>query len=405
MATAESDTDDSGHAGLHGPDTLAVHAGTRGGQPYGAVAVPIVQTSTYTFRDTAELRDHMTGVAHRMEYGRYGNPTQRAAELKIAALEGADDALCFASGMAAVTTTLLTMLRAGQHVVLTDDCYRRTRQFCRVVLGKLGVEHTVAPTDDLEALRAAIRPETRVLLTESPTNPYLKVVDLPALATLKSASRYMKIVVDATFATPVNQRALAQGADLVIHSGTKYLAGHNDVLCGVVAGAGPLVGAVREMSAMLGGVLDPHAAYLLIRGLKTLPLRVERQNATALRLARALERHPRVERVYYPGLESHPSHEVARRLMRGFGGVVSFVLDADLEATSRFIDRCEVFQIGPSLGGVESLIEQVALMSYFELTTEERLTLGIRDSLVRMAVGVEEADDLQRALFDALDAV
>lgn len=387
-----------------GIETVAVHAGTRGAQPWGSLTVPIAQTATYVFRDTAELTAHMSGLTDRMEYGRYGNPTQRAAEVKLAALDGAGDALLFGSGMAAVTTTLLTMLRQGQHVVLTSDCYRRTRQFCQQVLGKLGVDVTLVPPDDLDAIDAAIRPETRVLVTESPTNPYLKVVDLPAIAALKRG-RYFKILVDATFATPVNQRPLSQGADLVVHSATKYLGGHNDLLCGVVAGPAPLVGAIRELQAILGGVVDPHAAWLLIRGLKTLPVRVRAQNASALRLARALEGHPRVARVYYPGLASHPNHAIAARLMSGFGGVVSFELDADLEATGRFIDAVRIFQIGPSLGGVESLIEQVALMSYFELSTEERLALGIRDSLVRMAVGLEDAADLERDLLTALDAV
>jgi len=383
--------------------TRAVHAGTGGPQPHGSVTVPIVQASTYTFRDTAELVAHMRGETLRMEYGRYGNPTQRAAEEKLAALDEAGDALLFGSGMAAITTTLLTILRQGQHIILTGDCYRRTRQLCRQVLGKLGVEVSVVPADDLDAIEAAFRPETRVLFTESPTNPYLNVVDLPALAALAKGHR-AKLIIDATFATPINQRPLTQGADLVIHSGTKYLAGHNDVLCGVVAGPAPMVQAIREMHGVLGGICDPHAAWLLIRGLKTLPLRVEAQNATALRLARTLEAHPRVERVYYPGLASHPHHAIARTLMTGFGGVVSFVLASDLEGTSRFIDATRIFQIGPSLGGVESLIEQVALMSYFELTTEERLALGIRDSLVRMAVGLEDPDDLEAALLVALDA-
>ncbi len=387
-----------------GLQTTAVHAGTDARQPHAALQVPIYQTATYTFRDTAELTAFMSGEVERMEYGRYGNPTQRAAEEKIAALEGAQDALLFGSGMAAVTTTLLTLLRQGQHVVLTDDCYRRTRQFCRQVLGRLGVEVSVVPADDLAALEAALRPETRVLVTESPTNPYLKVVDIPALAALKKG-RSFKIVIDATFATPVNQRPLTQGADLVVHSATKYLGGHNDLLAGVIAGAAPLVQGIRELQAILGGVLDPHAAWLLIRGLKTLPLRVRQQNETAMRLARRLASHPKVDEVYYPGLETHATHEVARRLMSGFGGVVSFTLRADLEATGRFIDAVRIPRIGPSLGGVETLIEQVALMSYFELTTEERLAVGIRDSLVRLSVGLEDADDLEADLLQALEAL
>ncbi|MCB9726939.1 MAG: aminotransferase class I/II-fold pyridoxal phosphate-dependent enzyme [Deltaproteobacteria bacterium] len=385
-----------------GSGTLAVHAGTDGAQPHGTVALGIFRTSTYTFRDTAELCAHMTGERPRMEYGRYGNPTQAAAEAKLAALDGAQHALLFGSGMAAVTTTLLAMLRQGQHIVLTDDCYRRTRQFCVQILSRLGIEHSIVPTT-AEAVAAALRPETRVVLTESPTNPYLRVADLPAIASVLRGHP-AKLVVDSTFATPINQRPLSQGADLVIHSATKYLGGHNDILAGVVSG-GPIVEAIRDLQAILGGIVDPETAWLLVRGLKTLPLRIAAQNATAQRLAERLEADPRVARVYYPGLPTHGTHEVARRLMSGYGGVISMELRADLAGTSRFIDATRIPQIAPSLGGPETLIEQVALMSYFELTTEEREALGIRDSLVRLAVGLEDAEDLERDLVAALDAI
>jgi cystathionine gamma-synthase len=390
----------AGDESKYRPDTLAVHAGTDGEHPFGTLALGIHRTSTYTFRDTAELTAHMRGEVVRMEYGRYGNPTQAAAEAKLAALDGATHALLFASGMAAVTTTLLAMLRQGQHIVLTDDGYRRTRQFCVKVLSRLGVEHTIVPTT-AAAVADALQPNTRVVLTESPTNPYLRVADLPAIADVLRGHP-AKLVVDSTFATPINQRPLSQGADLVIHSATKYLGGHHDILAGVVTG-GPIVEAIREMQAIVGGIVDPETAWLLVRGLKTLPLRVRAQNATAQRLAVRLARHPRVAEVYYPGLPSHPTHDVARRLMTGYGGVISFVLDADLEATSRFIDAVRIPRIGPSLGGPESLIEQVALMSYFELTTEEREAIGIRDSLVRLAVGLEDVEDLEADLLAALD--
>jgi len=387
-----------------GLDTLAVHAGTRSEQPEGAVTVPIFQTSTYTFRDTAELRSHFSGEPHRMEYGRYGNPTQVACERKLAALEGTDAALLFASGMSAVTTTLLALVRAGQHVILVGDCYRRTRQFCQTVLAKFGVETTLVGAGDLGAIDAAIQKNTRVVVTESPTNPYLNCIDVAALKALKTKGRRFKVMIDATFATPINMRPHARGADLVVHSATKYLGGHNDLLAGVVCGSQPIIDAIREMQGILGGIVDPHAAYLLIRGLKTLPLRVRQQNATAMRLAAMLEAHPKVDQVWYPGLESHPTHAIARETMRGYGGVVSFALKADLDATSRFIDATRLFGIGPSLGGVESLIEQVALMSYIELTTEQRAAIGISDSLVRMAVGLENVEDLEADLLAALEA-
>jgi cystathionine gamma-synthase len=231
------------------------------------------------------------------------------------------------------------------------------------------------------------------------------VVDLAALLQAKRLHPRVKILIDATFATPVNQRPLEQGADLVLHSCTKYLGGHNDLLAGVVVGDGALVSLVREARDVLGGVLDPHAAYLLLRGLKTLPLRVERQNTTGLAIARWLEAQPEVERVYYPGLTSHPDHAVAVRSMTGFGGVVSFVLRADLDLTARALDACELATIAPSLGGVETLIEQPAIMSYYGLTSEERAALGIRDGLVRLAVGVEDADDIREDLERVLRVV
>lgn len=387
--------------------TLAVHAGEPRPQPGDAVVTPIACTSTYAFRDTAALRDHFEGRSERDEYGRYGNPTVRVAERKLAALEVAEDCALFASGMAAITTALLALLRPGQHVILTADGYRRTRQFVTGFLARFGVEHTLVEPGDHAAIAAAIVPgKTRVLLGESPTNPYLRVADLDALTALRRQHRGLKLLVDSTFATPVNQRPLTRGADLVLHSCTKYLGGHNDLLAGAVCGDAALVGAVRELRGVLGGVLDPHSAYLLTRGLKTLELRVARQNASGQRVAEFLAAHPAIERVYYPGLPDHPDHAVARAQMRGFGGVVSFLVRGDHTGeearTSRFIDRCKLPQIGPSLGGVESLIEQPALMSFYELSTEQRRAIGIRDNLVRLSVGVEDPEDLLADLAQAL---
>lgn len=385
------------------PATLAVHAGERQPNPDSAIVPPIACTATYTFRDTAELRDHFEGRVAREEYGRYGNPSVAAVERKLAALDAAEDCAVFASGMAAITTTLFALLRGGQHVVLTADGYRRTRQFVTGFLKRYGVESTLVEPGDYEALAAAIVPgKTRVLLGESPTNPYLRVADLDALAAIKARHRGVKIVIDATFATPINLQPLRRGADLVIHACTKYLGGHNDLLAGAVCGDAGLVAAVRDLRGLLGGVLDGHSAYLLHRGLKTLALRVERQNHSAHRIAAFLEGHPEVERVYYPGLASHPDHAVAAAQMTGFGGVVSFLVRGDLDRTSRFIDACTVPRIGPSLGGVESLIEQPALMSFYELSTEERLAVGIRENLVRLAVGVEDVEDLLADLDRAL---
>ncbi len=386
-----------------GRSTLAVHGGEARKKAHDSLTPPVVFSATYSFSKTQELCDYFEGRIDREEYGRYGNPTVRAAEQKLASLEGGADCVLFGSGMAAVTTALFTLLEAGDHVVMTSDCYRRTRQLVTAFLGRFGVTSTLVDPGDFDALERALQPgRTRLIVSESPTNPYLRVVDVRRLAEIRDRHRGVKLLVDATFATPVNCRPIELGADLVIHSCTKYLGGHNDLLAGAVCGPAGLVSAIRDARGVLGGVLDAHSAYLLCRGLKTLALRVERQNQSALRIARWLEAHPSVERVFYPGLESHPDHAVARSQMTGFGGVVSFLVRGDLQAASRVVDRCRVATLAPSLGGVETLIEQPALMSFFELTTDERLAIGIRDNLIRLSVGVEDPDDLIADLSRAL---
>jgi cystathionine gamma-synthase len=381
-----------------------VHAGEPRIKAASAVTTPIIQTATYTFADTRELADYFEGRIQRDEYGRYGNPTQRVAETKLAALDGAEDGLLFSSGMAAITTTLFAMLSKGAHVVVTDDAYRRTRQFLHQILRRYGVEVSTVAAGDYERMEEAVRQTTRLIFSESPTNPYNRILDLERVADIGRRHR-VKTVIDSTFATPINQRPIDFGIDLVIHSATKYLGGHNDLLAGVVLGTAELVGAIREMQGVIGPVADPFAAYLLIRGIKTLALRVARQNESAQRIAEFLAAHPKVERVHYPGLASHPEHAIAVRQMRGFGGVVSFEVRGDLAAATRLVDACRIPRIAPSLGGVESLIEQPALMSFYELTTEERLQVGIKDSLVRYAVGVEDAADLIADLDQALETV
>lgn len=387
--------------------TRVVHAGEKRNKPYHALTTPIAQTSTYTFENTRDLVDYMDAKlwgdeTEREEYGRYGNPTIAVTEAKLADLDSGEAACLFSSGMAAITTTLLSLLSAGGHVIMTDDCYRRTRQFVTKFLARYGVEATQVPMGDYEAMEAAIRPNTKLIVSESPTNPYLRVLDLEKLVAI-AKKHNLKTIVDSTFATPINQRPLEYGVDFVIHSATKYLGGHNDLLAGVVVGSDYMIGAIKETQAMLGDVSDPHTAYLLLRGLKTLELRVQRQNETADKIAHFLAKHPAVSNVYYPGLLSHPDYEVAIEQMSGFGGVVSFELETDLEGTGRFIDHLQIPYIGPSLGGVESLVEQVALVSYYELSTEERAKIGISDSLIRLAVGIESADDLLQDLAQALD--
>lgn len=398
-----------------GKSTKAVHGNVdkRSWQPHHSLTTPITQTATYTFKDTADLCDFMEakmwggGDDGRGEYGRYGNPTVRSVEKRIAALEGAGDAILFPTGMTAVTNTILAILPTGSHLVMTDDCYRKTRQFCNTFLVRLGIETTQVPMGDYEALEAAIQDNTRLIVSESPTNPYLRVADLERLAAIAKRHKRVKTIIDSTFATPVNQRPLEFGIDLVIHSGTKYLSGHNDVMAGVIAGDAGLLHALRQNQGMLGGIADPHAAWLVERGLKTLALRVIQQNASAQTIAEYLETHTAVERVWYPGLASHPDHEIATAQMSGFGGVISFEIapiegENVADTTSRFIDAMTIPYIAPSLGGVESLIEQPAYMSFYELSTEERLSIGIKDNLVRFAIGIEDIADILADLEQAL---
>ena len=396
------------------PATRAVHAGERRQHSNHALVDPIYQTATYTFRDTADVCDfqqaHKDGhPGDRLEYGRYGNPTVAAAEERLAALEGAETAIQFSSGMSAITTALLglcttTPTAAGCHLVMTDDCYRRTRQFCVEFLSRLNVTTTVVPLGDYAALEAAIRPETRLLVSETPTNPYLRILDVERFAEI-ARRRGVISLVDSTFATPINLRPLEWGVDIVTHSATKYLGGHNDLLAGFLAGSRTLLQPLRDLGGVLGGVSDPNTAYLLIRGLKTLALRVEHQNRAGQQVAEYLEGHPAIERVWYPGLESHPQHRTAAAQMSGFGGVVSFQVSGGLEAASRFIDALHIPFISPSLGGAESLVIQPALMSYYDYTPEQRHKLGIADNLVRFALGLEDPADLIADIEQALAQV
>lgn len=393
-------------AGECGPSTTSVHGGAVRPNAYHSLTMPVVQTATFTFENTTDLCAFQEarlwgGACDRTEYGRYGNPTVAACEAKLAALDHGDGAILYASGMAAITSVLLSMLPTGAHILIGDDCYRRTRQFCLTFLKRLGISTTVVPTGDLVSLEAAIRPNTRLIISESPTNPYLRVADLTRLASI--ARRHgIKTLIDSTFATPINQRPLDFGIDLVVHSCTKYLSGHNDLLAGAVVGRGELIDPLRQSLGVLGAVSDPHSASLLLRGLKTLALRVLRHNENGHRVARFLEGHAAVRRVWYPGLPSHPDYAVAQAQMGGFGGVVSFEIDGDLTTTSRFVDALRIPTIAASLGGAETLVEQPALMSYYELSTDERLAVGMKDNLVRLSLGLEDGDDLVADLAQAL---
>jgi cystathionine gamma-synthase len=384
--------------------TQAVHAGEEKRKPYGALTTPIVQTSTFTFRDSAEILDFMQRKAAgdasaRDEYGRYSNPTQSAAERKLAILESGERALLFASGMCAITTAMAALLSSGDHLVMVKDCYHRTREFALAFLSRWGIETTLVPVDQPAALAAAVRPNTRLIFAETPTNPYLRVLDLSGIVEVARTHNIITAV-DSTFATPINLRPLALGVDLVVHSATKYLAGHNDLLAGAVIGPIETLAQIEKARGVMGGMSNPNDAYLLLRGLKTLDLRVRRHNENGERVAQFLEGHPAVRRVYYPGLPSHPDYEIAHRQMAGFGGVVSFEIEGDVERTSRFIDLVRLPYIGPTLGGAESIIEQPAML--FSLDRAERQAAGIKDNLVRYALGIEDADDLIADLDQAL---
>jgi len=384
--------------------TQAVHAGEEKRKPYGAITTPIIQASTYTFENTAEILDYMQRLAAndpdaRDEYGRYGNPTQKVVERKMAALEGGERALLFASGMCAITTALCTLLSSGDHLVMISGSYRRTHEFAFSYLSRWGIETTLAPIDDPTALATAIRPTTRVMFSETPTNPYLRVMDLAQ--TVEIARQHgITTILDSTFATPINLRPLEYGVDLVIHSATKYLGGHNDLLAGAVIGSREILAPIQSARGVLGGISNPHDAYLLLRGLKTLDLRVRRQNENGQCVAQFLADHPAIRCVHYPGLPSHPDYEIARRQMSGFGGVVSFEIEGDMGKTSRFVDLLRLPYIGPTLGGVESIIVQPATL--FSLDCEERYQAGIKDNLVRYALGIEDADDVIADLGQAL---
>jgi cystathionine gamma-synthase len=387
-----------------GGATSAVHAGELRQQEANAITTPIYQTSTFWFENSQEVIDYQEGKSEREEYGRYGNPTWRAVERKLSELEGGEESVLFASGMCAATTTFMALLPSGSHLVVTSDCYRRTRQFIDQFLRRMGIEVSIIEPGSTEAFKAAIRPNTVIFFTESPTNPYLRVVDVPAVVAVAN-EHGVKVVIDSTFATPVNHRPLQDGAHIVLHSATKYLSGHNDLLAGTITGAHELVDPVRKALGVLGGIIDSHGAWLLLRGLKTLAIRMQSHNTNGQAVAEFLEKHPKIRQVWYPGLSSHPDHEVAARQIHGYVGVVTFQIQTQHQGANPFIDAKKITYQAPSLGGVESLFELPVTMSFWDYPKEERTALGITDSLVRFACGIENKDDLIADLEQALERV
>ena len=374
--------------------TRAIHAGQPPEATTGAVITPIFATSTYV--------QSSPGVHKGFDYGRSHNPTRYAYEACVASLEGGNAGVAFASGMAAIAT-VLELLDAGSHVVALDDLYGGTRRlFERVRRRSAGLAFTYSPMQSRAELEAALRPETRLIWVETPSNPLLKLVDLAMVAEV-ARSRGILAVADNTFASPWVQRPLEHGFSIVVHSATKYLNGHSDVVSGVVVSAdADLSERLRFLQNSVGSIAGPFDAFLVTRGLKTLALRMREHCDNAAAIATWLERHPKVRRVHYPGLESHAQHALARRQMNGFGGMVTAVLNGGLEETKRFLERCRIFSLAESLGGVESLIEHPAIMTHASVPEAVRQELGIGDSLVRLSVGIESLADLIADLRDAL---
>jgi cystathionine gamma-synthase len=385
-----------------GLSTKAVHAGEARQKPGHSMTDPIFCSATYTFADTQAAIDFVAQKLARDEYARYSNPGERVAERKLAILEGGEAAVLYASGMAATAGLLMTLLKAGDEVILFDECYHRTRELCAKYFGKFGVVTRLVPACDFQAMEDAITPKTRLLISESPTNPHLSVVDVERFAEL-GRRRGVETLIDATLATPYNLRPLEYGVDYVVHSCTKYLAGHNDMLGGVVIGSAPKIEPIKKLRGVIGTVNSPHNIYLLLRGLKTFELRMQRHNENGQAVAEFLAGHPRVEKVYYPGLPTHPTYEIARRTMKGFGGLITFqVKDADAAQTAAVVDALRIPRIGPSLGGVESLVEQPMVMSYHDFTPEQRQAVGISDNMIRISCGIENSEDLIDDLKQAL---
>lgn len=378
--------------------TRAIHAGQSPDPTTGAIMTPIYASSTYV--------QQSPGVHKGYDYSRSGNPTRAALEACIADLENGEKGFAFASGMAA-EATILELLDSGGHVIAGDDLYGGTyRLFADVRERSAGLSFSYVDFCDIAAVEAAIRPETRMLWVETPTNPLLKVADLEAVAALARRCKLVSVC-DNTFASPFVQRPLNHGIDIVFHSATKYLNGHSDVVGGVavVSGETPHDGLADRLGYLqnaVGGVLGPFDAFFVLRSLKTLPIRMERHCANAMAVAEWLERHPGIAQVWYPGLASHPQHDVARRQMHGFGGMVSAVIDGGLEPARRFLERCQIFALAESLGGVESLIEHPAIMTHASIPADRRAAAGIADGLVRLSVGIEDVDDLIGDLEQAL---
>ena len=385
--------------GMH---TLAIHAGEEPDPATGAVATPIHMASTFAFPSAEVAAAVFAGEEEGYIYTRWGNPTVDALERRIAALEGGEAALATASGMAAIATAVMTVAQAGDHIVATRAIYAGTYNLLAKELPRYGVHTTFVDATDPQNVAAAMREETRIVYLESPGNPTLALNDIAAIARIAHDAGAL-VFIDNTFATPVNQRPLELGADVVLHSATKYLCGHGDAIGGIVVGSADFIAAARTgVLRDVGGVMSPFNAWLILRGVQTLPLRMERHNANALQVARFLEAHPQVRSVSYPGLPSHPQHELARRQMRGFGGMVCFEVRGGVEAGRRLMNRIRLCTLAVSLGDTRTLICHSASTTHSTVPREARLAAGVTDGLVRLSVGLEDPEDIIADLDQAL---
>ncbi|MCL4145838.1 UNVERIFIED_CONTAM: hypothetical protein GTU68_014525 [Idotea baltica] len=393
------------NAAAPGHSTLAVHAGEARQKPINSITDPIVMASTFTFENTQSIIDFIENDEDRGEYGRYGVPGEKIVERKLAALEGAEQAVLFSSGMAALVGIFNSKLSAGDEIIFFDECYHRSREYCRKHLSRFGIVTRQVKTGDYVAMEEAINSNTKMLVSESPTNPHQSIMDLDRFAEI-GIKHGIETVIDATLATPYNVQPIKHGVDYVMHSATKYMGGHNDLLAGVVMSTEEKIADIRSLRGVMGAVNSPHNCYLLERGLKTFALRMQRHNENGQAIAEYLQQHPKVSRVLYPGLESHPYHEVAKRTMRGYGGMVTLEIGgADWKTTSKVVDSTNIARIAPSLGGVETLIEQPLVMSYWNYSPEERASFGITDNMIRLALGIEDSADLIRDLEQALAVI
>jgi cystathionine gamma-synthase len=387
------------------PGTLAIWAGEDDDYLLGATQVPVVHSVSFGYKDVDQWLRVALGKEEGHIYGRNSNPTVHAFEEKVRILEGAEAATSASTGMGIISSALFTFLSPGDRVVSVKDTYGGTNVIFTEFLPRFQIDVALCDTTDQEAIEAEIAKGCQVLYLESPTNPTVKIVDLARLAQAGHEAGAI-VIVDNTFATPINQNPLQLGADLVLHSATKFLGGHADALGGVICGAEPLVERIYHFREINGATLHPMAAYLLLRGMKTLQLRIERQNDNALQIARFLEGHPAIEKVFYPGLESHENHDIARRQMRGFGGVLSFILrDNNFDTVRMFLPNLRLAHAAANLGAVETIAGPPATTSHVECTREEREAMGIPESLIRYSVGIENVDDLITDLDNALATV